>query len=77
MSRILIKCNICEDLIEESQLKVHYRDCVLKHSSSVYPELIDDLEIYRAAVAIFAGDKVTVEKAVEYARLLAKEVKGE
>jgi len=38
---------------------------------------IDDLEIYRAAVAIFAGDKVTVEEAVEYARLLAKEVKGE
>jgi hypothetical protein len=36
---------------------------------------IDDLEIYRAAVAIFAGlEPATVKDAVMYARQLAKEV---
>jgi hypothetical protein len=39
---------------------------------------INDLEIYRAAVAIFAGlSGATVTDAVEFAKALAKEVKGE
>jgi len=39
---------------------------------------IPQIEIYRAAVAIFAGlSGATVTDAVEFAKALAKEVKGE
>jgi hypothetical protein len=39
---------------------------------------ITDLEIYRAAVAIFAANsEMEVGTAIDYAKALAKEVKGE